>query len=571
MKRGFAAAAVVLALVAWLGTRSFVAGADNRAPAQGIQWQAKDVQVVHVYGADSKTQASKGISASAEDGKLVLKLDGQAPWSDVMLTELSPLDPRGVVRVDLDSIEHGDTTVQVACWDGNGTLLDSFDLLKAMTEPGSYEMPLSAYRSAFPEGTKQISFRIWVGGKPDARASYNSIAYGISTSAPVAPPPEMASAKFEPAREGTWNIQGKPPFVLAHYVDWFSLDQPLAGAMWEHWSWKNPQHGHDATQRLPNGRRDIASVVYPLIGPYNSNDPAVVHYHLATMKAAGISGIIVDWYGKGHGSDECLPVIFDQADKLGMKVALCFEEKMFCVWKNPQSRQEMMDNVVEALSYGIKTWTAKRAYLRRDGVPFMMQFNSWGVGKNGPAYLTPDECREVFARLPGKLAFCRQNIDAMYHPIIPAAYVWWSEGNFPREFASRAVDLRSKGRMEFFMSMLGVGFNDTGVWGWGDGARVSKTYGVKTLQHTEENATFGDPELIQCVTWNDFNEGTCFEPTVQNGFALVDEVEKFIGRIHGRPVNLADNRAPYEEYVRTCSPQERAELPAVDPEVLKPK
>ena len=40
------------------------------------------------------------------------------------------------------------------------------------------------------------------------------------------------------------------------------------------------------------GRREIASHAYPLIGPYDSNDPHVLEYHVLLMKLAGI-----DWYG----------------------------------------------------------------------------------------------------------------------------------------------------------------------------------------------------------------------------------------------------------------------------------
>jgi glycoprotein endo-alpha-1,2-mannosidase len=380
----------------------------------------------------------------------------------------------------------------------------------------------------------------------------------------------LGSALPAMAAEGNWNVAGKPPFVLAHYVDWFSTDTPLTGKKWEHWS-NAGEHGHDATVRREDGLRDIASVLYPLIGVYHSNDRAVVRYHLATMKAAGIDGIIVDWYGQGYPSDECLPVIFDEAEKLDMKVALCLEEKMFCIWKQPKTREEMVDNMTGALQYAFKTWFPRKAYLRRNGIPFVMQFNSWGTGKLGQERLTPEECATMFSRLPGKVAYCRQNFEAAFHPVIPAAYTWWSEDNRPLEFEKQAAALREKGRLEFFMSMLCVGFNDTGVWGWGNGPRVSKKYGMEVLKHAEDMATVGAPELIQLVTWNDFNEGTCFEPTTKYGFAWVDEVEKYIGTLNGRKVDLEDNREPYREYLRTANDQQKAEVPKVDREVLKAK
>lgn len=373
-----------------------------------------------------------------------------------------------------------------------------------------------------------------------------------------------------PPASGHWNISGEAPFVLAHYMDWFSLDRPIAGKTWNHWS-VDGKHPHDPINHLRDGRRDIASVLYPLIGPYRSNDPAVVHYHLAIMKAAGISGIIIDWYGKGDISDACLPVIFDEAEKLDMKVALCFEEKEFVAWKNPKSRQEMIDNVVAGLTYAMQTWTPRKAYLRRDGIPFMMQFDSWGQGPLGPIYLKPKEWKIVFSRLPGKLVYCKEYLHPEYHPLMAGAYVWWNEGPASEKFAEDAAALRDQGKLQFFMSMLGVGFNDTGVWGWGEGPRVSKSYGLGVLQHLETLADKNSPELIQCVTWNDFNEGTCFEPTTKFGFAWVDEVEKYINRLHGRPVNLQDNRQPYLDYLHKANSLERAELPQVSAELLTPQ
>ena len=65
------------------------------------------------------------------------------------------------------------------------------------------------------------------------------------------------------------------------------------------------------------------------------------------------------------------------------------------------------------------------------------------------------------------------------------------------------------------------------------------------------------------VTWNDFNESTCFEPTVEHGYQYLDEVERWWGEKTGRPVNLEDNRAPFAEYRKACSPTERAEIPHV--------
>ncbi len=99
--------------------------------------------------------------------------------------------------------------------------------------------------------------------------------------------------------------------------------------------------------------------------------------------------------------------------------------------------------------------------------------------------------------------------------------------------------------------------------GRGGGPRKSRGYGLDVLKWTTDQALDGNPELVQLVTWNDFNESTCFEPTVDHGYQFVDALEKWWGEKTGRAVNLRDNRAAFEEYKRRCSDIERAEIPVL--------
>jgi hypothetical protein len=66
---------------------------------------------------------------------------------------------------------------------------------------------------------------------------------------------------------------------------------------------------------------------------------------------------------------------------------------------------------------------------------------------------------------------------------------------------------------------------------------------------------------VQLVTWNDYNEATCFEPTVEHGYEFLDATEKWWGDVTGRPVDLNDNREPLKEYFKSCSDVEKAEIP----------
>ena len=96
------------------------------------------------------------------------------------------------------------------------------------------------------------------------------------------------------------------------------------------------------------------------------------------------------------------------------------------------------------------------------------------------------------------------------------------------------------------------------------GPRVSKGYGLDVLKWSTDQALNENPEFVQLVTWNDFNElNACFEPTVNYGYQFLDALEQWWGQKTGRPVNPAEKRQAFEEYQKRAiaRAQERAEIP----------
>src|ERR1700722_4481607 len=94
-------------------------------------------------------------------------------------------------------------------------------------------------------------------------------------------------------------VRGGPKTVMVHYMPWFQ-SQPFSGSWGWHWTMN---HFNPNVINPTNGEQEIASWYYPLIGPYDSADPAVLEYHVLLMKLAGIDGAIVDWYGTDNFND----------------------------------------------------------------------------------------------------------------------------------------------------------------------------------------------------------------------------------------------------------------------------
>ncbi|MEM6332052.1 MAG: endo-1,3-alpha-glucanase family glycosylhydrolase [Planctomycetota bacterium] len=361
--------------------------------------------------------------------------------------------------------------------------------------------------------------------------------------------------------EQRWNLEGSPPYLIAHYLPWFEVapadaaDQPT----WKHWRWDGPGNTHDPNQRLADGRRDLATAHYPLIGPYSSHDREVFRYHLQTAKAVGVDALLVLWYGPGsEDADVHLPMMLEEAHAAGMRIALCYEEKInWPPYRHPASRQEIVQAFVDDLQYILDRYASHPAYLRTNDRPFIAQFNYWGEDEFGPRFFTPSEFEQAFAQLSEPIYYCRQNIDRPeMHPPIESAYMWikpdpqWVHDY--TVFAGRAEALYREGRLDFFMGFVSPGFDDTGVSGWGSGQpRILPRQGLDVLNQTMALSTIGNPELIQLVTWNDWQEGTAIEPSREHGFAYLDAIEQWWHRVKGRPIDLEDNRTPLRDLVES--------------------
>src|SRR5579872_1057464 len=181
----------------------------------------------------------------------------------------------------------------------------------------------------------------------------------------------------------------KRPVIVAHYMPWFEANP--ASRQWG-WHWR--MNAFDPEQRT-DGKRSIASHYYPLIGPYDSGDPAVIEYHLLLMKLAGIDGIVVDWYGLSDFLD--YPVIhrntralFESAAKIGLRIGICYEDQT--ITKQVEAKRlaagDRVPYAEREMEWLRENWFSKPVYLRLNGKPVLLSFGSSG--------LSDDEWAQVF-------------------------------------------------------------------------------------------------------------------------------------------------------------------------------
>ncbi len=335
-------------------------------------------------------------------------------------------------------------------------------------------------------------------------------------------------------------------------MPWFRAEAlPDGQIKWEHWQWLGRGPKHDPDEMDETGRRDIASVFYPQIGPYDGRDPDVLEYHLLLAGVVGIDGFIADWYGPRTFSDDVFARLLAEAERRGAKAAICLEEKAFFPpYSEATTRADALDVAERHIRYVLQTYATSDAYLHIRSRPAFLLFVNHEQGALGRHTLSPDELRALITRLNGTIFFSRSNADAAYVGIGDSAFEWVGQADYRKDFykATLAQNFAGTGASPYIIAAAVPGFDDTGVWGWGNGPRtISRNDGATYEEHWRE-AQEHNADAIQIVTWNDFQEGSSIEPAEPYGFQYLDQTEKWAGRLRHRPINLGDNEWPLRLY-----------------------
>lgn len=313
--------------------------------------------------------------------------------------------------------------------------------------------------------------------------------------------------------------------VYMHYMPWFE-SKPYSGYWGTHWTManKNPDN------ILENGQREIASHYYPLIGPYDSQDSAVIEYHLLLMKYAGIDGLLIDWYGTHRVNDYYTNLansnaLIDRIDDVGLEFGIVYEEFTAENVGNELGITDL-DAAKKDLEYIESKYFGRENYIQTDNSPLLLTFgprhfrdeNQWdeilGVIDEQPKFLP----------LWGHANYLGKNADGTFS---------WVD--FNASLSQLESYYKNASAEEMVIGSAYPGFHDyyeEGDWGSSYG-RVYMNNG-QTLQNTLEKAEAHNLDYLQLVTWNDFGEGTMFEPTVEYEYMFLEIIQEYTGVPYSR-------------------------------------
>jgi hypothetical protein len=316
------------------------------------------------------------------------------------------------------------------------------------------------------------------------------------------------------------NAASKP--VLVHYMPWF-VSQPYSGS----WGWHWTMNHFNPNVTNSSGEDQIASWYYPLIGPYDSLDPAVLEYHVLLMKLAGIDGVIVDWYGMDNFNDYLVNnqrtlALFNYTRKAGLKFSLCYEDAT--ITQEISGHFIMASNAIahaqQTMLYAQSNFFTDASFLRLSNAPVLLNF--------GPQYFTSNsDWVSIFSVLNATnqpAFFTEDNRLAVGAGAFDWPPMWMSGGGTntltPAQLQSYLVSFDQKGgAWPAFISSAFPRFHDIYLQ-----AGVGSSFGYlddangNTLTNTLSRAMTNHSAMVQIVTWNDFGEGTIVEPTVDYGY-----------------------------------------------------
>lgn len=302
--------------------------------------------------------------------------------------------------------------------------------------------------------------------------------------------------------------------VFAHYMPWFETPETTANGTWgQHWTMAtcNPD------KQNANGKREIASHYYPIIGPYASSDANVLNYHALLMKYSGIDGVMIDWYGLQEKYDypdnhKNTKAMIEAIERVGLQFAIVYEDATL---------EGLTDKVTQAqrdIRYLETNYLSKENYLKFKGKPLLMIFGPQQIQK-------ATDWTNVFNILSEKPSFVVLN--GFSHCVNDN-----SQKNADGEFlwVNGNPDYSNVSQFDLYIGGAMPGFYDYYQQGnWGEGYTTYEHENGALFDRQLAAAQNAGLEYLQISTWNDFGEGTTIEPTEEYGYRYLTKLQKFTG------------------------------------------
>lgn len=311
--------------------------------------------------------------------------------------------------------------------------------------------------------------------------------------------PTRSAAEQSPARD--------PIPVLAYYYIWY-----------ESASWSR------------------AKTDLPLLGPYSSNEPAVIRQHIRWAKDAGITGFIVSWKSTAL-LDHRLDILLEVANEEGFKLGIIYQGLDF-------EREPLeVARIAEDLDIFLSRYAENPAF-DLFSKPLVIWSGTWEFSKQEVAEVTVGRRDQLLILASEKNV---EGYDRLAGLIDGDAYYWSSVNpdTFPgyaEKLLSMSEAVHADGGM--WIAPAAPGFDARLV----GGTSIVERKDGETLRRQVDVAISSSPDAIGLISWNEFSENTHVEPSRNYGTRYAEVVADILGGIAPSgeviPVTDFDSNAP---------------------------
>jgi PKD repeat protein len=239
---------------------------------------------------------------------------------------------------------------------------------------------------------------------------------------------------------------------------------------------------------------------------YNSQDPAQLNKQMADMKARGIDGAILAWYGKDSYENKTAQGLQTAAEANGVEFAIMIDQGAI-QWDSMGLAPT--DALIVHLNYLADNYYGSPMYTRVNGQPVVYEFalEKWTIDWN-----------RVRSSIRGNPMIIFRNPNGWTRPTSNGAYAWEPDKatlSYLDYFYQQATNYPNQQTVGGVSPMM----NDT-LATWSANRVVDpqcgQTWLMKWADQSKWYSTSKPLQQIQIATWNDYEEGTTIESGIDN-------------------------------------------------------
>ncbi len=289
------------------------------------------------------------------------------------------------------------------------------------------------------------------------------------------------------------------PRVLSFYYPWYGTPWgPSHG--WLHWD----LCGHRPWEG------DLASAHTPLLGPYDSRDPSIIRQHISWARMGGIDAFILPCFGRDRATWEGIRAFLRVAEEEKFPYALSFPFPDYPYQVSPEGGAEIVRDALREFS--------SQLYIKVHGRPLVFFYAANALPRSF--------WRRFFRKLraEGMEVFSMGNFtDPSYGEIFDGGYFYLpvffkkATRNLQMEYFSWLRALGILLDKPYFFSLF-PGFDKRTC---GKGPLIPRREG-RTLLNLAYPLISLFPHWLLASTFNEWHEGTEFEPSKEYGFFYLE-------------------------------------------------